>query len=389
MKRLLLAAALVAAGFAAGLVLTGRMRSASEGLAAPQAVTADAPVQGASPSVSVGTTLPDLSLVAAEAVKAVVNISSVQVPRRIQSPFEVDPFFRQFFGDPDELFGPSVRRQTSLGSGVIVSADGYVITNNHVVGQNTTAVTVSFGDRRELPAEIVGLDAATDLALLKLDEQNLPTMPWGDSSALKIGQWVLAIGSPFQLNQTVTLGIVSALGRANMGFAEYENFIQTDAAINPGNSGGALVNAHGELVGINTGILSQSGGYQGVGFAVPSELARHVIDDLIAFGEVRRGSIGYVEVVPLTVRLASRLGLTETAGALVTNMSRASQAYRAGLELDDVIVAVDGARVEDPSHLVRLIADAEIGGTARIAVIRNGGTIELDVPIVQQRNTGP
>jgi serine protease Do len=187
----------------------------------------------------------------------------------------------------------------------------------------------------------------------------------------------------------VTLGIVSALGRANMGFAEYENFIQTDAAINPGNSGGALVNAHGELVGINTGLLSQSGGYQGVGFAVPSELARHVIDDLIAFGEVRRGSIGYVEVVPLTVRLASRLGLTETAGALVTNMSRASQAYRAGLELDDVIVAVDGARVEDPSHLVRLIADAEIGGTARIAVIRSGGTIALDVPIVQQRNTRP
>ena len=150
--------------------------------------------------------------------------------------------------------------------------------------------------------------------MLKIDAKSLPTVAWGNSSALKVGEWVLAIGSPFQLNQTVTLGIVSALGRANMGFAQYENFIQTDAAINPGNSGGALVNARGELVGINTGILSQSGGYQGVGFAVPSELVRHVIDDLIKFGEVHRGSIGYIEVEGVTTLLVSRLGLPDTGG---------------------------------------------------------------------------
>ena len=185
------------------------------------------------------------------------------------------------------MFGSRNRYESSLGSGVVISADGYVLTNSHVVGEGEVEVTVGLGDKRELRAKVIGVDASTDLALLKVEARGLPTIPWGDSSQLKVAEWVLAIGSPFQLNQTVTLGIVSALGRANVGIAAYEDFIQTDAAINPGNSGGALINARGELIGINTAIFSQSGGYQGIGFAVPSNLARRVVDDLT---QVRRGA---------------------------------------------------------------------------------------------------
>ena len=166
-----------------------------------------------------------------------------------------------------------------------------MVTNAHVVGENVREVTVALADKREVPATIVGIDAATDIALLKIAARGLPALPWGDSTRLQVGEWVLAIGSPFQLSQTVTAGIVSATGRANVGFADYEDFIQTDAAINPGNSGGALVNTRGELVGINTGIFSQSGGYQGIGFAVPSNLARHIVDELIKSGRVSRGTI--------------------------------------------------------------------------------------------------
>ena len=386
LRRLVIALLLVGSGLVAGFVLTGRTRSAADGIAGQPQVTGtarpQAPPQTPAPRLA---GLPDLTGVAAQAVKGVVNISSVQVlQRRVPSPFESDPLFGPFFADPD-LFGQRSRRELSLGSGVIVSSDGYVITNNHVVGQNVSEVTVSFGDKRELPAQIVGLDRVTDLALLKIQGTNLPTIVWGDSSSLKVGEWVLAIGSPFQLNQTVTLGIVSALGRANMGFADYENFIQTDAAINPGNSGGALVNARGQLVGINTGILSQSGGYQGVGFAVPSELARHVIDDLIKYGEVRRGSFGYIEVEPVTTLVAARVGLQDTGGAIVTAMYRTSQAYRSGMRPGDVILSFNGQKVQDPGHLVRLVADAPIGSTAKVTLARGGRTLELRVPIVQQQ----
>ena len=382
-RRLAIALLLVGSGLIAGVALTGRMRSTAAGQPAVSGSAGQqAPPETLAPRLA---GLPDLSGVAAQAVKGVVNISAVQLlQRRVPSPFESDPLFGPFFSDPD-LFGQRSRRELSLGSGVIVSSDGYVITNNHVVGQNVSEVTVSFGDKRELPAQIVGLDRVTDLALLKIEGTNLPTISWGDSTSLKVGEWVLAIGSPFQLNQTVTLGIVSALGRANMGFAEYENFIQTDAAINPGNSGGALVNARGQLVGINTGILSQSGGYQGVGFAVPSELARHVIDDLIKYGEVRRGSFGYIEVEPVTTLIASRAGLQDTAGALVTGMYRTSQAYGAGIRPGDIIVSFDAQKVQDPGHLVRLVADAQIGSTAQVTVVRSGRSVDVRVPIVLQQ----
>ena len=300
-------------------------------------------------------------------MKGVVNISSVQLVRTPNSPFATDPMFQYFFGlgGRDDMFGSEDRREASLGSGVLVSADGYVVTNSHVIGDGAHAITVAFADKRELPARVIGTDPATDIALVKIEPVSQSVVPWGDSSTLKVGEWVLAIGSPYQLNQTVTLGIVSGVGRANVGFADYEDFIQTDAAINPGNSGGALINVAGELVGINTGILSQSGGYQGIGFAVPSNLARRVIDQLVEYGEVRRGYIGDLLLSPLTTQIAEQLGVGHTRGALVTRMVRRSAAYDAGVRPGDTVVSFNGQQVEDPSHLLRLVADAPIRSTAR------------------------
>jgi serine protease Do len=238
-------------------------------------------------------------------------------------------------------------------------------------------------------AKIVGVDPWTDVALVKVDASNLPVVPWGDSSKLRVAEWVLAIGNPFQLNQTVTLGIISAVGRANVGIATYEDFIQTDAAINPGNSGGGLINARGELVGINTAIYSQSGGYQGIGFAVPSNLARRVMNDLIQFGEVRRGSIGYLEVAPVSTREAEQFGLPSPRGALVSRMARNSAAYEAGIRPGDVIVSFGGQAVQDASHFLRLLADAKIGSTVRLELIRDGQTRDVQVAVsrAQPRRT--
>src|SRR5476651_977456 len=328
-QRLTLSLMLVVAGFVAGLVVTGRMRTAADSSAAerPRAAAiapeprapvaapepAPAPVQS---GVSAGGG-PDFTRVAGQAVKGVANISSLQVVRTRNSPFPNDPFFRYFFGD-DEQFGSRDRRSMSLGTGVIISPDGYVVTNNHVVGDNVREITIALPDKREIKGKVIGTDPATDIALLKIDVTGLPTVAWGDSGQLKVGEWVLAIGSPFQLSRTVTAGIVSATGRANVGFADYEDFIQTDAAINPGNSGGALINTRGELIGINTGIFSQSGGYQGIGFAIPSKLARHIIDELMKNGEVRRGAIGYLKVENLNSQLAEDVHATSTQGALVS-----------------------------------------------------------------------
>jgi serine protease Do len=381
MKRTSVALALLLCGFLAGLVLTGRLRSAGESMASlkPLPAVPSAEAQGSAPAPIVApalSSLPDLTNVAARAVKGVVNISSVQLIRTSNSPFANDPFFQYFFGGSEDVFGAQDRRQLSLGSGVIISPDGYVVTNSHVVGNRVQEITVAFGDKHELRARIVGTDPTTDIALVKIDLSGLPVVPWGDSSALKVGEWVLAIGSPFQLNQTVTLGIVSAVGRANVGFADYEDFIQTDAAINPGNSGGALISSRGQLVGINTGILSQSGGYQGIGFAVPSNLARRVIDDLVKFGEVRRGSVGALWISPVTTQIAGQLGVK------VTRMGRGSAAYDAGIRPGDVIASFNGQSVEDPSHFRRLLADARIGSTATVGLIREGRPVTVRVSIV-------
>jgi len=383
---------LVLVGFLAGMVLTGRLRSAAppdpQIAAAEQPSTPHAqlvaqqkvPPAAIAPAAVAG--LPDFTAVAAQTIKAVTNISSLQYVQRQNSPFANDPFFQYFFGEGD-MYGERSRRELSLGSGVVVSADGYVLTNNHVVGQQGrgTVVTVALGDKREVRARVVGADEATDIALLKLDLRNLPVIPWGDSSKLKVAEWVLAIGNPFQLSQTVTLGIVSALGRANIGAAAYEDFIQTDAAINPGNSGGALINARGELIGINTAIYSKTGGYQGIGFAVPSNLARRVMDDLIRYGEVHRGSIGPLETIPLTTQIAEELGVETDRGAVVARMSRSGTAYQAGLRPGDVIVSMNGKPIDDPGQFLRMLSDTPSGTTVTIGVVRAGGRQEFKVRV--------
>ena len=387
MRRLLLTTAFVVAGFAAGLVVTGRFRSASEAEATATAVSAPSAQSSTGAPIGTAGIGTDFTRVAGQAVKGVANISSVQVQRRQNSPFDSDPFFSYFFGGQD-AYGSRDRRSMSLGSGVIVSADGYIVTNNHVVGENVRQITVALGDKRELQGRLIGTDAATDIAVIKVEAKGLTPIPWGDSGRLQVGEWVLAIGSPFSLSQTVTAGIVSATGRANVGLADYEDFIQTDAAINPGNSGGALVNTRGELVGINTGIFSQSGGYQGIGFAVPSNLAQHVVHDLMTLGEVRRGTIGgIVAIDKLTPQIAEEVGAPDTRGALVTRMTRGSEAYDAGIRPGDVIVAFNGATVDDPSQLFRMVADATIGSTAKVRVLRLGRTMDVQVPVVSGSRT--
>jgi serine protease Do len=396
MKRVGLSVVLLVAGFIGGMVVTAWVRAAEMLRAAdpaPVAAAAPAPEQraattapAAAPAPAYAAGGPDFTRVAGQAVKGVANISSLQVVRTRNSPFTNDPFFRYFFGD-DEMFGSRDRRSMSLGSGVIISADGYVVTNNHVVGENVREITIALPDKREIKGTVIGTDPDTDIALLKIGVTGLPVVPWGDSSQLKVGEWVLAIGSPFQLSQTVTAGIVSATGRANMGFAAYEDFIQTDAAINPGNSGGALINSRGELVGINTGIYSESGGYQGIGFAVPSNLARRVVGDLMKYGDVRRGSIGYIGIEKLTPQVAEEFGINNTNGALVSRMMRTSEAYEAGMRPGDVIVAFNGTPIDEPSQLQRAIADSKIGSTAIVKVLRNGRSVEVKLPIVSSANS--
>ena len=382
-------------GMTVGMILTGRLRTRAESEAVPAVLMetarsaahiADRPRLNAQTTPGfrppVGATLPNFADVAEGSIPAVANISSRQVVRR-RSVFPDDPFFRYFFGNSRDFSG--YRERQSLGSGVIVRRDGYILTNAHVVGRQTVGVTVTLADNREFEAELVGRDESTDIALLRVAADDLPTIPWGDSSALRIAEWVLAVGNPFQLNQTVTLGIVSAVGRNNLGVARYEDFIQTDAAINPGNSGGALISARGELVGINTAIFSESGGSQGVGFAIPSNLARRVMSDLIEYGEVRRGSFGYVDVRALTRQLARELGAPDAVGVVVWRIHQASAAARAGLEPGDIIVSFNDEPIEDPADYGRLLSDAEIGNSVTLGVIRAGRSVEHQVPVSQDR----
>jgi serine protease Do len=385
MRRMPLLLVGAACGLVAGMVLAGRTQTGSDVVALPgtpaaapappAAAATAAPPQGAQAGV------PDFTEVASRAVPAVTNISSIQIVRTPNSPFAADPFFRYFFGDED-MFGYRERRGESAGSGVIVSPDGYVLTNNHVLGEQAKQVTVILADRRERDAEVVGTDPWTDLAVLKIQGRNLPTMPWGDSSKLKVAEWVLAIGNPYQLSQTVTLGIVSALGRTTAD-TPLVDFIQTDAAINPGNSGGALVNRRGELVGINTAIITETRGYQGIGLAVPSNLARRVLEDIVRHGAVRRGSIGAIRTVSITDALASELGLRSTSGALVWEMNRSSEAFQAGIRPGDVIERFNGQPVEDAAHFLRMLADAPIGSVATLSVNRGGRRFDVKVRVSQ------
>ncbi len=387
-RRTLVAFAFVASGFVGGMVLSGRFHAADEAHAAPRDVPAAAAPAAAQPGV-VGNAMPDLSGVASRAIPSVMNITSLQIVRQQNSPFASDPLYRYFFGDRDEAYGGRSRVSQSLGSGVVVSSDGYILTNNHVVGNAGAQVSIVLPDKRELRAKIIGVDEMTDIALLKIDAHPaLPVLPWGDSSKLKVAEWVLAIGNPFQLNQTVTLGIVSALGRTLGGnLATYEDFIQTDAAINPGNSGGALINARGELIGINTAIFSETGGYQGIGFAVPSNLARHVMDDLLKYGEVQRGTIPGIMIAPLTTQAAEELGAPNTRGALVNQMSRGAEAWTAGLRPGDIVLEFNGRPVDDASAFMRMVADSKVGSAARLVILRESRRLEVTVAITRSSRT--
>lgn len=322
---------------------------------------------------------------------SVVNIYSTRTVReRGGNPFFNDPFFRRFFGPNDNdddnqspgqgqgnrrnRRAPRPERSQSLGSGVIVSSDGYIITANHVVeGADEIKVALASGGQ-EFTAKVIGADAPTDVAVLKISGKDLPIVTLADSDNLEVGDVVLALGNPFGVGQTVTMGIVSALGRNELGINQYENFIQTDAAINPGNSGGALVDAEGRLVGINTAIFSQSGGYQGVGFAVPANLARSVMERLIKYGKVTRGYLG-VDIQSLTPELSEEFGLPDQKGALVTDVQSNTPAAKAGLKNGDVIRQVDGKPVADSQQLRLLISQSAPGTKVTVTFLRseNGG----------------
>jgi Do/DeqQ family serine protease len=375
-RRALLAAA-VGAALALGIVIGARL-----------AGRMDAATRAATPAVSVPTATsvggPDFSAIARRGTPAVVNISALQVYRAERSPFFSDPFFRDFFGrDFPGLRMPLEERKTSLGSGVIVSPDGVIVTNNHVI-EHANQIAITTADHRRFRGQLVGTDPVTDIAVVKIDARGLATLPWGDSSRAAVGEYVVAIGNPFQLNQTVTMGIISATGRSNIGIVDYEDFIQTDAAINPGNSGGALINARAELIGINTAIYSETGGYQGIGFAVPANLARTVVDQLIRTGRVVRGWTGITKISDM----ADASGLEPGQGVVIVELWRGSPADRAGVEPGDVVVAVDGRPVETAAQLRNELAGARVGIELRLTVRREGRRLQIPVSVEEARGRG-
>lgn len=316
-----------------------------------------------------------------EVKPAIVNISSTKTIKTQQrsGPFFDDPFFRRFFGDESPFRAPKERKAFNLGSGVIVDAKGLILTSNHVI-QGADEIKVTLLDKRELKGEVIGTDPLTDIAVIKINADRLSTIKWGDSDKLRVGEIVLAIGSPYGLTGTITMGIVSAVGRANVGIANYEDFIQTDAAINPGNSGGALVNERGELVGINAAIFSTSGGYQGIGFAVPSNMAKAVMDSLIKTGKVVRGWLG-VTVQPLTPELAKQFNLKEENGALIGDLVEGGPAEKAGIHRGDVIIDYESKKIDDPNQLRNMVANTEPGKEVQLTIIRENKTEKKRVTI--------
>jgi serine protease Do len=316
---------------------------------------------------------------------SVVNISTKKVLLRrdggMGGGMFDDPFFRRFFGDDffRNFQQPKEEKSSSLGSGVIVMEEGYILTNNHVI-KDADEIKVILSDKSEYMGEVVGTDPKTDLAVVKIDANGLKAIEWGDSDRLRVGETVIAVGSPYGLNQTVTSGIVSAKGRANVKIADYEDFIQTDAAINPGNSGGPLVNIRGELVGINTAIFSTSGGYQGIGFSIPSNMARVVLDSLVSDGKVIRGWLG-VTIQGITKELAGQFNLKSEKGALVSDVISDSPAEKAGLKRGDIIVEFDGKEVENQLGLRNMVASTRPGSKVALKIMRDGKEKTLTVEI--------
>ncbi len=301
---------------------------------------------------------------------SVVNISTVTTgkgrpPTELFRPFGNDPYFRDFF---DRFFEgmPRRRHQTSMGSGVIIDKSGLILTNNHVV-KDADEITVKFANKQEAKGKVVGVDPKTDLAVIRVSaKEDLPVATLGNSDALHVGEWAIAIGNPFGLDHTLTVGVISATGRSEVGIAAYENFIQTDASINPGNSGGPLLNVRGEVIGINTAIVASG---QGIGFAIPVNMARKVMEDLVKKGKVTRGWLG-VGIQPLTPELAKSFGVSADEGILVNQVMPKSPAEAAGLKIGDVILSVDGKPIKEARQLQRLIGEAEIGRTIEVVVLR-------------------
>jgi len=316
---------------------------------------------------------------------AVVHITVVHDQKKNR--FEGSPSFDgpDFFESPFPVPPKRDPRGMGMGSGVIISPEGHVVTNNHVV-EGASRVTVTLLDKRKFAGQVIGLDPKTDLALVKIDGTNLPYLKWGDSARLQVGEYVLAVGTPFGLTATVTQGIVSGLGRGGMGITQYEDFIQTDAAINPGNSGGALVNAKGELVGINTAIFSRTGGYQGIGFAVPSGMAKSVYASLLENGKVIRGYLG-VGIQELTPELADTFQLDNSKGALVTDVKPGSPADQAGVKRGDTVVEYQKVPIDSPRALQREVMTTPVGSSVSITVVRDGEKKTVKAAIVEQTNT--
>jgi Do/DeqQ family serine protease len=335
------------------------------------------PVPAALPAAVDGQPLPTLAPMLERATPAVVNIATESRVALRRNPLLDDPFFRHFFNVPDQ---PRERKAQSVGSGVVVDARrGYVITNHHVV-EGADTITVTLRDGRRLTAKVIGSDPQSDVAVIQIPGNNLAALPLADSDNLRVGDFVVAIGNPFGLGQTVTSGIVSALGRTGLGIQGYEDFIQTDASINPGNSGGALVNLRGELVGINTAILAPSGGNVGIGFAIPANMVSRLMNQIVAHGSVRRGQLG-VAVQDLTPELARAFNIPADRGAVIAQVSPSSAAARAGLKEGDVVLSINDKPIRDGNGLRNAIGLLEVGEAARLEILRDGKPMILDAKI--------
>ncbi len=340
---------------------------------------APVPAGGASAPGVVGG--PDFRSVVKSVLPSVVTVRSQKTVEVSQTPFQLPPGFEQFFGQMGPSGRSEKRIERGLGSGVVVDSAGFILTNNHVI-EGMSKIEVVAPDGKVLPATVKGADPQTDLAVLKVDDSDLKPIPLGKSSDLEVGEWVLAIGNPFAeaLAHTVTAGIVSAVGRSNLRLADYEDFIQTDAAINPGNSGGALVNTRGQLVGINTAIISGSGGYQGIGFAIPIDMARQIMDTLIDKGKVVRGWLG-VSIQNVTPDMAKAAGFPSDKGVIVASVSDNGPASSAGLRQGDIILAIDGHEVEDTVDLRNRVAASAPGTRVKLKVERDGSEREIEVKL--------